>query len=157
MACALQSLINRPQSTSPLVMEGTRKDWLPSKTLLHFQILSFAKITCSYFPHVLTKQCVGSARKKKSQHVAAAAELLGLQGGELRARHPGHQEPDARVLHVAPQPGRERGGRRLHVVHQPVLGADGRFGRRFPVRTRAAAGYSLRFLTTNKHCPDYTN
>jgi len=65
MACALQSLINRPQSTSPLVMEGTRKDWLPSKTLLHFQILSFAKITCSYFPHVLTKQCVGSARKKK--------------------------------------------------------------------------------------------
>jgi hypothetical protein len=64
MACALQSLINRPQSTSPLVMEGTRKDWLPSKTLLHFQILSFAKITCSYFPHVLTKQCVGSARKK---------------------------------------------------------------------------------------------
>jgi hypothetical protein len=43
------------------------------------------------------------------------------------------------------------------VVHQPVLGGDGRFGRRFPVRTRAAAGYSLRFLTTNKHCPDYTN
>lgn len=31
MACALQFLINLPQSTSPLEMEGTRKDSPPSK------------------------------------------------------------------------------------------------------------------------------
>lgn len=64
------------------------------------------------------------------QHVGAAAELLGLQGGELRACHPGHQEPDARLLRLAPQPRRRRRGSRRPLVHQQVLDAHRRLLRR---------------------------
>ncbi|CAL4890662.1 unnamed protein product [Urochloa decumbens] len=65
-------------------------------------------------------------RGHRRQLHQAAAELLGVQGGELRARHNGDQEPDARLLRVAPQPGRRQGRRRRGLAHKQVLDAHQR-------------------------------
>uniref|UniRef100_A0A0A9E8M6 Uncharacterized protein n=1 Tax=Arundo donax TaxID=35708 RepID=A0A0A9E8M6_ARUDO len=65
-------------------------------------------------------------RGHRQQLHAAAAELLGVPGGQLRARHLRDREPDARLLRVAPQSRRRQGRCRRRLVHQQVLDAHRR-------------------------------